>query len=300
MKKFLKHIGLLLFVVFGIASLLSIGCLWALRNSDFYKPSFLVNGVSENQFNYIILGSSVGLTTLDTKLVDSINNTRGLNLSMDDTGISSQYLMLEHFLAEGKSTDYVILAPGIAALQNTEAGFGDNDYRFLMYSNREYVSDYYKNAFAGSPAAKVSYLTKWLPFVGVSYYNTELFFPSIYTLIAPKKHNRFDENGNYTYPKRTMKFSNRKVKKETVSFDHPYLKKILSLCEANHIKLIYYFAPLRTERIEYASPNFPVIDQSEVLTDDASFYDDIHVNYKGREKVSGMFAKSFLSIIKKE
>lgn len=216
---------------------------------------------------------------------------------MDDTGMSSQYLMLEHFLAEGKRTNYCILAPGIAALQNKKAIFGDNDYRFLMYVNRDYVSNYYREAASASSAAAVSSVTGWLPFVGVSYYSTEIFFPSLYALIYPKKHNRFDEEGNYTYPKRNTEFSMKSVKMEKLTFYHPYLKKIETLCKTNNIQLIYYFSPSRTERIEYENPDFPVIDHTDILTDDTLFYDDIHVNYMGREKVSGMFAQSLLKIM---
>lgn len=296
MKRFLKHIVILLFVFLGTATLLSIGSLWSLRNSNFYKPAFLVNGVSEKNFDYIVLGSSVGLTTLDTKWIDSINNTVGINLSMDDTGMSSQYLMLQHFLASGKKTKYCILAPGIAALEYKRASFGDNDYRFLMFVNRDYVYDYYKNAAPNSNAANVSFITKWLPFVGVSYYNTEIFFPSLNSLFQPKKRNRFDENGNYTYPKSSKAFKSTPSKTEKITFGHPYLKKIKTLCKANNIELIYYFAPMRTERIEYILPDFPVIDHTRVLREDIFFYDDIHVNYMGREKISKLFSQEFDSL----
>lgn len=298
MKQFLKHIALLFVVFFGIATLLSLGSLWSLRNSNFYKPSFLAKSVSEKNFDYIILGSSVGLTTLDTKLIDSINNTVGVNLSMDDTGMSSHYLMLQHFLAEGKKTKYSILAPGIAALENKNATFGDNDYRFLMYVNRDYVYDYYRNGASNSSAARVSFISEWLPFVSISYYNTELFFPSLITLFQPKKRNRFDEKGNYTYPKRNKNFQSKSLKTEKLTFDHPYLKKIETLCTANNIQLIYYFAPMRTDRIEYANPDFPVINNSEVLTDDVFFYDDIHVNFIGRRTISKLFADKFQEIEK--
>ncbi len=298
MKRFLKHIAILLIAFLGIATLISMGSLHSLRNSNFYKPSFLAKGVSEKKFDYIILGSSVGLTTLNTKLIDSISNLNGINLSMDDTGMSSQYLMLQHFLAEGKKTKYCVLAPGIASLQNKESTFGDNDYRFLMYVNRDYVYEYYKNASPNSKAAKVSYITKWLPFVGVSYYNSEVFFPSLNALFQPKKRNRFDENGNYTYPKRNKVFKSKNSKKARITIEHPYLKKIETICSANNIQLIYYFAPMRKEMIEYTNPDFPIIDNTGILKDDSFFYDDIHVNYMGREKVSVMFAETFSQLVK--
>lgn len=296
MKGFLKHIGLLMFVFLGIILVISIGSLWSLRNSSFYKPSFLANEITPKNFDYIILGSSVGLTTLDTKLVDSINGTNGLNLAMDDTGMSGHYLMLQHFVAEGKKTKYCILAPGLASLENKRASSGDNDYRFLMFVNRDYVYDYFENASPGTTATCVMGSSRWFPFVGVSYYNTEIFFPSIVTLFQPKKHNRFDARGNYTYPKRNKKFKDKETKTQKLTFEHPYLKKIEKLCTDNNIQLIYYFSPMRGQKIEYKIPDFRTIDHTEIVKDDADFYDDIHVNNVGRKKVSKVFAEDFLSL----
>lgn len=298
MRKFLKYIGLLLLVFFGVATLISLGCLYTLRNSSFYKPPFLANAVPQTEFDYIVLGSSVGLTTLDTKLMDSINHTTGINLSMDDTGMSSQFLMLQHFLAEGKKTKYCILAPGIAALENKTVNFGDNDYRFLMFVNRDYVYDYYKNASSISCAAQAGMMTKWLPFIGLSYYNTEVFYPSLNAMLKPTQRNRFDEKGNYSYPKRKNKFKEKPLRILEMDFEHPYLEKIEALCKANDIQLIYYFAPTRAAQVTYSDPGFPVINHSQVLKDDSLFYDDIHVNYIGREKVSTLFAEFLYGIFK--
>lgn len=296
MKHFLKYTALLMLAFIIIATLISMGSFYVLRKSSFYKPAFLVNDVPQKKFDYIVLGSSVGLTTLNTKLIDSLIGSKGLNLSMDDTGLSSQYLMLQHFIAEGKTTKYCILAPGLAALENKDVNYGDNDYRFLMYGNRDYIHDYYKNASSNSEAARMAYVTKWLPFVGISYYNTELFFPSLNALLVPSKRNRFDDKGNYSYPKTDKKFKIKPLRMEKMNFDHPYLKKIESLCRENDIQLVYYFAPMRVSKILYSGENFPVINDSGSLEDDTFFYDDIHLNYLGREKISLKFARHFYKI----
>lgn len=289
MKRFFKYIAFLFTAFFVIANLISFWSLYAHKKSSFYKPAFLVNSVDKDTFDYIILGSSVGLTTLDTKQIDSISNTKGVNLSMDDTGMSSQYLMLQHFLAEGKKTKYCILAPGIAALENKNVNIGDNDYRFLMYGDRDYISDYYKNA--DTFASSVLYISKWLPLVGISYYNIELFYPSLQAALKPKSRNRFDDRGNYTYPKTNKKLKKREVKEQTLTFNHSYLDKIKALCQENNIELIYYFAPIRGKSILYDQQEFTIINHTQLLKgEDIYFYDDIHVNNEGRKVVSAMFA----------
>ena len=97
MKKFIFKI-----LVFGIlfmvlANFLSYLVLFQLKKSNFYKPQFLANGVFQKNFDYVVLGSSTGLTTLDTKIIDSITGKKGLNISLDDSSLSSHYLMLQHF-----------------------------------------------------------------------------------------------------------------------------------------------------------------------------------------------------------
>src|SRR5690606_22404653 len=133
------------------------------------------NTVTENNFDYIILGSSTGLTTLNTSTIDSALHTKGLNLSMDDTALSSQYLMLQHFLAEGKTTKFCVLAPSAASFDAINHDISDNDYRFLPYIHRDYVTAYFKQ-YTSKSARLISH-SKWFPLLGVSYFNTELFYP---------------------------------------------------------------------------------------------------------------------------
>ena len=144
MKLFLKKISTLFFVFIVLAMIMSFGSLYILRQSSFYKSSFLVNQVPQDNFDYVILGASDGLTTLNTKVVDSILSIEGLNLSMDDTSLSSHYLMLQHFLAEGKQTNYCVLVASALGFDTNPKALSNNDYRFLMYNNRPYVSDYFR------------------------------------------------------------------------------------------------------------------------------------------------------------
>jgi len=297
MKQFLKHIGILLACFLILATIVSVGGLWSLSKSTFYKSSFVTNGLKKSNYDYIVLGSSVGLTTLNTQLIDSINHIKGVNLSMDDTGMSSHYLMLQHFLAEGKTTNYCVLAPGIGSLQNRKAQSGNNDYRFLMFTNRVYVQDYFNAPNQKQSQDKILAVSRYLPFVGVSYYSTEILFPSLAALINPNKRNRFDANGNYTYPKRNKKFSEENKKTRNVELSHPYLEKIEKLCLQNNIELIYYFSPIWNQEVNYPKSTINVIDHTSILSDASLFYDDIHVNSEGRKMISKMFASEFNGII---
>lgn len=292
MRLFLKRIGFVLLAFISLSMLISYASLWSLRQSSFYKPSFLVNSVADKDFDYIVLGASTGLTTLNTAVIDSVLQTNGINLSMDDTSLSSQYLMLQHFLAEGKTTKYCILAPSAASFDANPQDISDNDYRFLPFIHRDYVSDYFKS-YTGSAASIISN-SSWFPVQGVSYYNAEVFYPSLLAVFAPKKRNRFDARGNYTYPSQhNIDKPINEFKTMSISFKNNYVRKIKALCDQNNITLICYFSPIAGKKVEVALADFNIINHSDVLKNSLYFYDAIHVNSKGRQQASEQFTNDF-------
>ncbi len=294
MKLFLIKIfryGLLSFLILNGIAFLS---LYFLGVSHFYKPQFVKNGVIEKEFDYVVLGSSTGLTTLDTKLIDSITGKKGLNISMDDSALSSHYLMLQHFYASNKKTKTLVLAitPWDMAVINPV--LNDNDYRFLPYINKNYVYDYYKNL--EKSKFKVLTFSKYVPIIGLSYYNTELFYPSLVAALKPKKRNRFDDKGNYSYPNlgnpNEIKFNIIDLK-----FNNPYFYNIKQFCRDNKIQLLIYQSPLYNIRV---NPKI-IIDQtlinhSQLIEQESFFYDNIHVNIKGRKICSLNFAKQLMKL----
>ncbi|NNK73792.1 MAG: hypothetical protein HKO94_11430 [Flavobacteriaceae bacterium] len=291
MIDFLKRTAILIFVTLILASVFSMGSLWKLRNSSFYKPSFLVNDVEEQSFDYIVLGASTGLTTLNTKYIDSTMQMTGINLSMDDTGMPSHFLMLQHFLAQGKSTKYCILAPGLSSYNSTDEKLSDNDYRFLMFNNSAYVQDYFKS-FKGTEA-RVLTASRYLPLIGVSYYNAELFYPSLMNIIRPEKRNRFDERGNYTYPVIRHTDEGRQDPREiNVTFRSQYLAKIKALCEENGIRLICYISPMKDRTAKVQSLEYEYINHSRKIKGNKFFYDRDHVNTLGRKLASAAFSEA--------
>lgn len=289
MKRFIKYIGLLVIGVLILVNLISAFSLYMLRQGSFYKPTFLMNKVKTNAFDYVVLGASTGLTTLDTKIIDSISGKNGINLAIDDTGLSNHYLMLKHFIASGKTTKYCVVVPVVDAIDNVINYQGDNDYRFLMYVQKDYVSDYYNNLLP-KRGFNVLKNSKWMPFLGVSYYNSELFFPSLVSIMNPNKRNRFDEKGNYTYPTSSLALGIIDKKEKYIGFKNAYLNKIEDLCYANNVKVIYYLTPDRTRTVVHDKINQAIVNHSNIFENNLYFYDDIHVNKLGNRKASELFA----------
>jgi len=286
MKQFLKSIGLYGLISFLFFNGIAFLCLFFLSKSSFYKPSFVKNGVVNNSFDYVVLGSSTGLTTLDTKLIDSVTGMKGLNISMDDSSLNSQYLMLQHFINSNKKTKCLVLAVTPWDLKNASPKLNNNDYRFLPFVNRKYVYDYYStlepNFF------KPLLYSRLVPLIGVSYYNTELFYPSVLSAINPNKRNRFDDMGNYSYPSNGL--PNKLTSEEiTLKINNPYFNKISNFCKSHNIKLVSYIAPIYKTKVVLGK--FKMVNHSNLINDSNMFYDDIHVNKIGRKICSIEFSK---------
>ena len=288
MKAFLKKLIFYGFITFVTINLISWLSLYSLKNSSFYKPQFLKNEVVENQFDYIVIGSSLGLTGIDTKIIDSIQKTKGINLSMDGTFLSSNYLMLQHFYALNKKTKICILAVNPYDIANAKPKLNLNDYRFLPFVNEDYVYNYYKKL--ENNHFKILTNSNYFPFLGVSFYNSELFFPSILVALSPKLHNRFDQKGNYAY----IGSTNLPIKKKLntiLKWKNPYIEKIQKLCDSNQTKLLVYIAPKFKTTVFNTNKKFQLINYSDAILDTKMFYDTIHINNFGRKLVSEKFAK---------
>lgn len=292
MKKFLLKIGMYGLVSFIILNLIAWASLYFMGKSSLYKPEYLTNGVKETQFDYVVLGSSTGLTTLNTSLIDSISGKKGFNISIDDTSMSTHYLMLQHFYASGKTTNRLVLAITPWDVVVSDPTINNNDYRFLPYVNRDYVYDYYAEMEKGW--FKTLKYSRYFPVFGVGYYNTELFYPSMLVAFQPDKKNRFDAAGNYSYPEDGPGPQEKKVTISEVKIVNPFFKRIKDFCEKNKIELILYQSPIYKTKVVLNSDG-KFINHSDLLQDKSFFYDDIHVNSKGRKECSTVISDAMFN-----
>ncbi|PHS09018.1 MAG: hypothetical protein COA88_05805 [Kordia sp.] len=282
MRKFLLNIIKYSLIALLLVNAISFLSLYLLSKSEFYKPSYLVNHFNkQTKFDYIVLGSSRGLTTINTNQIDEALGTKGVNLSIDDTGLPTHSLMLTHFFENDFKTKKVILTLDSAFFKNKKMGVSDNDYRFLPFVTNDYVRSYFTE-YENGMFKKYS-LSGFFPFIGVSYYNLELFFPSLVTIFSPQRHNRFDDNGNYRYPDKKLN-SIKKLGIENTNISNLKLLELKRMCTSNDAELIIYVAPIYNTQLNInKSLGIEVINHTSLLKSTDNFYDVIHVNKKGRE-----------------
>lgn len=293
MKKFLLKIGIYSLIAFIVLNAIAFISLYFMGKSSLYKPEYVVNGVKENKFDYVVLGSSTGLTTLNTNQIDSITGKKGFNISIDDTSMSTHYLMLQHFYACGKTTKQLILTITPWDSSDPNPTINNNDYRFLPYVDRDYVYNYFSEM--ERDWFKILTFSRYFPVFGVSYYNTELFYPSVLVAFQPKKRNRFDENGNYSYPEDGSGPDEKKYSTTNVIIKNPFYSRIKKFCSENKIDLVLYQSPIYKTKV-LVNGDVKLINHSELFQDASFFYDDIHVNSKGRKLCSTEMASAIFKL----
>lgn len=301
MKKFIINCSVYIIIVLVTGNIISFSARYFLGESQFYKSSFLVNAYEkEKQFDYFITGSSRGLTTLNSSLIDEKLKLTGVNLSMDDTDLKTQKLMIQHFFNSGFKAKYCVLTLDDSHFIKTNNELGNNDYRFVAFSGRDYVKDHYRKYEEGK--LKMLFNSKYFPLFSFSYYNLELLIPSVLSAIKPMYRNKYDEKGNYSYP--NSKITHQKESKvaiETKEFEiiNPLINDIVSILEENKCKLIIYVAPYEdlnyTTSINYE--NFTLINHSNAILDQNLFFDRIHVNTRGRTVATEIFTEDFKNLL---
>jgi hypothetical protein len=293
MKKFLYKGAIYLTITLILAIGISQIGLWALSRGNFYKPSFLVNGLKTvDNFELVLFGSSRGLAALDTYLIQEEFSEPAANLCVDDTALPSHFLMMKHFFHQGKKVKYVILSLDIADFDRSENKIGDNDFQFLPFVKNSYVKEHYNLYEKGiiKPLSNSS----WFPLLGYSFYNMQLLYPSLQSLANPEFRYRFDGWGNYQYPDHLgMKESDQLVQHKT-SLSNPLLFEIKEFVESQGSQLVIYIAPyLRDEILVETDQTFELINHSRKIQNPMFFSDDIHLVNSGKIIATKAFIRHF-------
>ena len=283
MESFLKKIFKYAFFSLILSNVIAFASLSSIKNSDIFKPSYILRHFSKNQrnFDYVVLGPSTGLRGTDTRIIDSVFHKKGFNLSMDDISYGGQYLMLEHFIKNGFKTKSCILILIPERINTTNENFYNNEFYFLPFINESPIYKYFAEKETG--AKKIRAYTKYLPILGVSYYNQQLFFSSLISFVKPHYRHHFDEFGNEINPFPNEPNIHKELKKDTLLFKNNDVKKIEALCRKKNIKLIYYYSPQYHETIDKTKAiNNRIIIDNNFTFNKKLFQDKYHLNIEGR------------------
>jgi hypothetical protein len=136
MTKKIIFIGLLIIIIISPWILLRI-----IKKSNIYKSTYVYNKLSNATLDYVVLGSSRGLTTLNTNKIDSILGLKGFNASTDGGGIATNWLMLKHLIHCNVKFKYCILVLDDMGIEDNTYQFSKNTYRFIPFYNYDHIQN---------------------------------------------------------------------------------------------------------------------------------------------------------------
>ncbi|KAA6324290.1 hypothetical protein EZS27_026364 [termite gut metagenome] len=297
MKKFCIKLGLYALVALIVSNLIAVGCFMCLRNSDMFKPSFLIRNIPvDSEFDYVVLGTSTAFTGIDTQLVDSLLQINGINIALDGMSYEGQAMMLSHFIAHGFKTNYCILGIDRSVSYKQDV-FSMNEFYFLPFINEDYVYDSFYNR--EHDWLKIRAYSRYCPILGLAYYNQQLYFSSLLAAIKPHYRHRFNQKGNTAYPDTHLSSEQHEKTSDTITHVNNAVSAIEQICKDNNIKLIWYLPPRSGNTIvdSVFNQNRIIINSRELFEgkEDLFMYDFVHVNSKGRAKATMSLCDSLIN-----
>ncbi|TAH27677.1 MAG: hypothetical protein EAZ07_00330 [Cytophagales bacterium] len=207
------------------------------QNGKYYKTQW-IGHIKNQNFDYIIHGSSRPYTCLDVASLNKSTGLKGLNLSLDGAVTPTYYLMLKMFLANGNTTKKIYLN-----IDNWEAGteiVGNFTYpHFFPYLKDSIVFNHYK------VYGLKWYAYRYIPFLRYAEFNTAWGIHQFANSIFHFKKPDYDEVGTKIYKTtsyhgpnelQTFEFNTKEKMK--------YLDAIIQLCKKEKIELYIFTAPL--------------------------------------------------------
>jgi hypothetical protein len=241
-----------------------------------------------------IIGSSRGLTTLNSKLIDSLTGLNGFNASIDGGGIATNVLMLKHLIHNKVKFKYCIFTLDAIGIADNTYQFSKNTYRFVPFCHESYIQETMAK-FEDCKEKSNFRASRFYPGFTVFENNKTLLTGAVKALINPKIRNRYDEKGNYTYP--IGQPVDKSINFDTTEFTQygSVYYDLQKICIENNINLITYIAPIEGHYLKVpATKN--LINHSNLFNNSKFFADELHVNPIGRHIATSVFSNIFVKI----
>lgn len=288
----MKKLFINLFTIFAIlyAIFWSLDLLFTkvYQAGDYTKIQWLYK-MQHQHFDFALNGSSRAYTTVNIETIEKDTDLDGINISVDGSTITDQYLMLKIFLENNNTIDKLYLQVDPWSTNKEEISvFGIP--KFFPYLKEDAVFEHFKQF------GPKWYAYRYIPFLRYAEYNTiwgvHQFLNDLFDLFPQD----FNENGGYFYPAEKYRGATElQDLRYELDGDYKFLGQIISLCRENDIELILFTAPVSniniTEgyhknmeqfRVKMANQGVKYINYGHVYENEVdNFTDEIHLNPSG-------------------
>lgn len=314
MKKFLKRSGVALVILIGFIVLYGYACDILFKDRDIFLGSskrYWQLSIKNQNYDYLVLGSSRAYASIDINLLDSLTHSRGVNFGLDGSGYKENYLSLKLLLLNNNSLRRVYFqVDPYSFMSDKSFSNAFHTYTYLPFWNldRSIQSALIDEAkFSGH----YPFLYYFNYFVFNKYYSPYQVGKSLLTNDSFCNNDSYNcDNGNKNFLEEKTELINReKYRTKTLKFspnkeDSYYYHKIITLLKRNNIKVVTFTAPSlqkfddKTEKylIANATKKYYRMTEHKWNVQKEYFRDSRHVNRKGRT----LFTRAFANFLKQE
>ena len=218
-----------------------------IRKNDFNKVWWL-DHIKNKEYDFAFLGHSRVYTMIQTDTLEKYWNKKGINISLDGSNISQQYLMLYLFLKNGNTVKDVYYNIDFNEFENHL----NNEMRvwcFLPYIYDDVVYTELGKAYG----EKRAFCWRYLPFYKNVEFNSKIGFLSVANSIIKLEKKPFNKYGDFKGISNHKGKIGRNYQPNNI---YPQLlnleefRNILTICKKNNIRLHLYTTPVWKETRE--------------------------------------------------
>ena len=247
-----------------------------------------VRAMEGENLDYIILGSSRANYSIQPNVITSTTGKKGFNLGMNSSNIIETSALLEKFLEFGTTKSvYIQVDPQYRQEYPDPVG----EVVWMPYVHESEVYDTFKDH-----ASSYTYY-RYVPFYRYQKFAARLGFRDV---LSSALGSGYDYESTLGYMPRygTLQQEKPFVPDPSIVKENPLYTKLISFCNAHDIKVYFFTAPYYKFKgditmLEDLLPQYT--NFSDSLSDRLYFSDQIHLNTKGAQKFTEIFAETYFS-----
>ncbi|MDO8998190.1 MAG: hypothetical protein Q7W45_00385 [Bacteroidota bacterium] len=280
------------------------------------KPSYVINCKNQN-FDYLVGGSSRVHNNFNTVLFDSLTGLSGFNIGYGGSGLPQNYLMLYLFLKNGNTIKNYIQQVDEGGLSRNAFTHPLSEYFFMHYlSIDNEVNQFYKT---NVPLYKY-YIWRYIPVIKYVEYNNYCRLSNILSNkvvdqneLKNKGYAKLNIERKDSFP--SMNYPDVNIELEIDTLNIYYLNKIYNLCKEYSVNYVCYTSPVyKKYHLSYTPHNLKKtlddynksneIEYFDFCLDknynnDFLFLDETHLNATGTDVFTKQLADTLKNVLKK-
>jgi hypothetical protein len=310
MTKFLKKTLWYLVILIGFIFLYTFVCDNIYKNGEYYlsdSKRYWQLSIEDQQFDYIVLGSSRAYGAINVKQLDSLTSQKGVNLGLNGSGFKENFVSLKLFLLNDNKTKKIYFQIDPYSFMSEES-FSNAFHAYTYLPFWDIDSQIEHILYEEIPV--VGELPFYFPYIAYLIYNN--YYSPIHVLNSIITERQWCENSEFNCVSgdkigKTLEGSNIKPTKDldfnVSEEDIKYYDKIIELARSNNIEIIGFTAPTLEhidqtyyDYITDVRPEFLFENQNKWMCKKEYFSDNRHINLAGREHFTNEFSDFLLKL----